>query len=197
MPVVRLTPTVSGGLVALPAQRSAPDNMEDLVMDADQFAGLARAVSERGEDGAGDRDQFATLQRLIAAKGSRRLALAGLVGAGLLGQGAELTKGRCRREKGKNTRQCRRHRDQQGPGGFWDCQQDKLYGVCSFLVPEPCCNGMTCTSTVDPFVTACQLLCTTDNDCKKKFPNKALACRTDLLVCPIQAALGNKCCVPL
>ena len=77
MPVVRLTPTVSGGLVALPAQRSAPDNMEDLVMDADQFAGLARAVSERGEDGAGDRDQFATLQRLIAAKGSRRLFLAG------------------------------------------------------------------------------------------------------------------------
>lgn len=167
-------------------------------MDADRFDGLARVVSARGADSADEQEQFAALQRLIAAKGTRRIALGGLVGAGLVGREGRQADARCRGKKGRNTRQCRRrHRKQNGAGGFWDCQQDQLFGVCSLLVPEPCCNGMTCTSTIDPFVTGCQFLCKTDSDCKKTFPGKALACRTDLLVCPIQAALGNKCCVPV
>jgi hypothetical protein len=166
---------------------------EGASVDSERFDGLARTVGDRGAERDRDRDQFEALTRLVATKGSRRLALAGLMEAVLLGQEAHSTDARCRSKEGKNTRQCRRReRKGKAPGGYFDCQQDQLFGLCFIFGPAPCCNGMTCASTITPFVTACQLPCATDDDCKKKFPNKALACRLDALVCPLR----DKCCVP-
>lgn len=78
--------------------------------------------------------------------------------------------------------------------------QAKLFGLCTInpfdIDRNPCCNGMACIGTINPIVTACQLRCATDADCAAAFPNTALACRTDVLVCPFEAAAGQKCCVP-
>jgi hypothetical protein len=171
-------------------------------MDAERFDGLARTVAEREEERARDRALFDSLARLVAAKRSRRLALAGLVGGAgaLLGQVAQPTAAQCRGKEDKNKRQCRRDRDGNAPGaGGGSCAQKNLFGLCvagSVFEDEPCCNNMVCTPTVGVFVWGCQYLCETDADCKRKFPNKALACRTDALVCPLNALLGGKCCVP-
>jgi hypothetical protein len=140
-----------------------------------------------------DREQFDALTRLVAATGSRRVALAGLLGAVLHSLGLQPTAAQCRAKEGKHKRQCRRHhRDAKAPGGLFPCQ-DKLFGLCLLKEFEgsECCNNMTCTITFNPFVTACQFPCETDDDCKRKFPNKALVCRQDHLVCPLEA----KCCV--
>ncbi len=59
-----------------------------------------------------------TLTRLVAAKGSRWVALAGLMAAVLQGQAPQPTEAQCRAKEGKNKRQCRRrHRDANAPGG--------------------------------------------------------------------------------
>jgi hypothetical protein len=167
--------------------------MEGTSLDPQRFYGLARTVADREEERARDREQFETLTRLVAKKGTRRLALAGLLGAVLLGQGPQPAAAQCRSKEGKNLRQCRRrHRDANAPGAGDDCGQDKLFGLCFALQPTPCCNSMECVGTIAPFVTACQYLCDTDGDCTRKFPHKALACRDDALVCPLR----GKCCVP-
>lgn len=191
-------------------------------MDSGQFDELTRAIGERAEDERADHARFAALQRLAAAPGSRRVALAGLVGAGLLGLGARAEAGEAPRERleGRTPRRNRKQRNRRQrndppeklPGSSpWDrgrigphvCRQESLFGVCSetiFYDPEhdsrPCCNDMTCTATAGVLVTACQFYCTTDADCRKQFPNKALACKVDALVCPVRALKGEKCCVP-
>jgi len=144
------------------------------------------------EKDAMDREQFDALTRLVAAKGSRRLALAGLLGTIILGRLPQATEARCRGKKGKNKHQCRRRsRDKKGHGGQFSCQ-DKLFGLCTLRPIGPgCCNGMSCLPSINPFVTACQFECETDDDCARKFPHKGLACRADLLACP-----PEKCCVP-
>jgi hypothetical protein len=167
-------------------------------MDVDRFDGLARTVAERDEEQARDRALFETLTRLVAKKGTRRLALAGLLAMVLHGVGLQPTAAQCRGKEDKNKRQCRRReRKEQAPGAGSSCgfgSQDKLFGVCTPFVPTPCCNGLGCTPTAGIFVDACQFPCATDADCKQKFPNKALACRPDALVCPFIP--GGKCCVP-
>ena len=143
-----------------------------------------------------DRKRFDTLTRIVAAKGSRRIALAGLLGAVLLGREALPTAAQCQSKDGKNKRQCRRReRDARAPGAS-QCGQDKLFGLCFAFQQQPCCNDMRCTQTIAPGVTGCQYLCESDDDCKRAFPKKALACRTDALVCPTEALAGLKCCVP-
>jgi hypothetical protein len=168
--------------------------MEGTCVDEERFDGLARSVAEREEERTRDREQFETLTRLVSAKGSRRAALAGLVAIILQGQVPEPSEAGCRGKKGKRKRQCRRRI------GAGACQE-KLFGLCTInpfdISNNPCCNGMACIGTIDPIVTACQFRCTTDDDCKKKFPGKALACRTDVLVCPFEALVNQKCCVPL
>ena len=164
-------------------------------MDAEQFDGLARTVAERDEERARDREQFATLTRLVAKKGTRRLALAGLLAGVLQGLRSQPTAAQCRAKEGKERRQCRRReRDDRAPGA--GACQEKLFGLCTVNLfnpdANPCCNSMECVGTIAPFVTACQYLCDTDGDCKRKFPNKALVCREDVAVCPLR----GKCCVP-
>lgn len=141
-----------------------------------------------------DRERFDTLTRLVAAKGSRRLALAGLLGVVLLGRGAQPTAAQCRSKEGKEKRQCRRrHREDNAPGGIFPCQ-DKLLGVCTAEpIGSGCCNGMECYPTITGVVTACQFQCNTDADCKRKFPHKAFVCRQDVLVCP---GANITCCLP-
>lgn len=144
-----------------------------------------------------DQKRFDRLTRFMAPTGSRRAALTGMLGAVLLGQRTEPAEARCRGKKGKHKRQCRRRQQHQhGRGGSGGCAQDKLFGLCFAFQPQPCCNDMRCTQTFTPGVTACQFICETDADCKRAFPKKALACRTDALVCPTEALVGLKCCVP-
>ena len=142
-----------------------------------------------------DRERFETLARLVAAKGSRRVALAGLLGAVLFGQRADVTDAQCRSKEGKEKRQCRRREREEKAPGAGACQE-KLFGLCTVNLfnpdANPCCNSMECVGTIAPFVTACQTLCDTDGECKRKFPNKALVCREDIAVCPLR----GKCCVP-
>jgi hypothetical protein len=167
--------------------------MERTPVDSEQFDGLARTVADREEERANDREQFDALIRLAARKGSRRMALAGLLGAALLGRTRQAAEAQCRGKEGKNKRQCRRReREQNAPGGLFPCQE-KLNGVCA-LEPlgSECCNGLTCTPTFSLVVLGCQFPCRSDDDCHKKFPNKALACRRDDAVCP----RFEKCCVP-
>ena len=142
-----------------------------------------------------DREQFDALTRLVSSRGSRRLALAGLLGATLLGRLPQATEASCRGKKGKNKRQCRRRSRNNGRGIDIVCQ-DKLFGLCTYIPGvqgNPCCNGLACTPSLNVLVTACQFFCETDDDCARKFPHKALACRQDLLVCP---GGSQKCCVP-
>ncbi len=174
--------------------------MEGTTVDSERFDGLARSVAERREEHDRDREQFQALTCLIAAKGSRRIALVGLLAVVLHGMRRQPAAAQCRSQEGKNKRQCRRReREDKAPGA--GCNgQDKLFGVCVapslFIGGDVCCNDMACEPTFNPLITACQQYCTTDEDCKKKFPNKALACRTDLAVCPFHAVFGGKCCVP-
>ena len=191
-------------------------------MDREQCDELAGAVDERGDGGDQDRERFAALKGLIGAKGSRRQTLAGLIGAGLLGLGAlpaqaerphQRLQGRTpkrnrkqrnrRRSNGQNEKAARSSPWERNRSGPSKCIQEKLFGVCTqtpFYEPEqdshPCCNGMECTATAGVLVTACQMYCATDADCKAAFPGKALACRVDALVCPARALKGEKCCVP-
>lgn len=139
-----------------------------------------------------NQEQFDALIRLVSARGSRRLALAGLLGSSLLGRLPQATEAGCRGKKGKNKLQCRRRgRDKKGQGGGLTCQ-DKLFGLCTVRpLGAGCCNDLSCLSSINPFVTACQFECETDDDCARKFPHKALACRADVLACP-----PEKCCVP-
>jgi hypothetical protein len=170
--------------------------MEGKSVDADRFDGLARTVAERGEERARDSDQFEALTRLVAAKGSRRVALAGLLGAVLHGVGLQSTAAQCRSKEGKEKRQCRRRqRQNNAPGGLFACQ-DKLFGLCfhtDFGGPGCCDKDLVCQFTVTGFVTACQLFCNTDADCRRKFPTSKLVCRRDIFICPSQDV---KCCVP-
>jgi hypothetical protein len=162
-------------------------------VDSERFDQLARGFGERGAERDRDRDQFAALIRLVTINGTRRVVLAGLLGAGLQGLGRQPTAAQCRSKEGKDKRQCRRREREQNAPGAGTCIQDKLFGLCSLFRAEPCCNGMTCADTIaGPFVTACQYVCQTDADCKQKFPNKALACRPDALICLFQ----SQCCVP-
>lgn len=195
-------------------------------MDSEGFDRLARLVSEHGEDAAADgaQDHYAALQRAITATGSRRVALTGLLGAGLLGlasraEAAERpgqrlqgrTPRRNRKQRNKRQRNDQPHHGKGAKSSPWDrgrigphiCRQEKLFGVCSitpFYEPtqdaRPCCNDMQCTATAGVLVTACQFYCNTDTDCTKQFPGKALACKVDALVCPVRALEGKKCCVP-
>jgi hypothetical protein len=142
-----------------------------------------------------DREQFDALTRCVSARGSRRLAFAGLFGATVLSRLPQATEARCRGKKGKNKRQCRRRSRDNGRGIDIVCQ-DKLFGLCTYIPGvngNPCCNGMTCFPTINPIVTACQFPCQSDDDCARKFPRKALTCRADLLVCP---GTNEKCCLP-
>ena len=163
-------------------------------MDGKRFDGLARTVAEHDEERDRDRSQFDTLTRLVAAKGSRRAALAGLMGGAgaLLGQVSQPTAAQCRGKEGKNKHQCRRReREDRPPGAGLSCQ-DKLFGLCTNFSATPCCNNMRCTPTAAVVVTACQFPCQTDDDCQRKFPHKGLVCRPDIAVCPFLA----KRCVP-
>jgi hypothetical protein len=79
------------------------------------------------------------------------------------------------------------------------CAQQNLFGVCTPFqtgFTAPCCGQMTCTLTAGLLVASCEQYCSTDDDCKRAFPHKALACRIDALVCPVEAINGHKCCVP-
>jgi hypothetical protein len=65
-----------------------------------------------------DRAPVETLTRLVAAKGSRRVALTGLLATVLLGMDPQPTAAQCRSKEGQNKRQCRRrHRENTAPGG--------------------------------------------------------------------------------
>ena len=65
-------------------------------LDSEGFDGLARTFGDLGQDPARDRERFDTLSRLVAAKGSRRMALAGLTAAVLQGQEPQPTAVQCR-----------------------------------------------------------------------------------------------------
>ena len=177
-------------------------------MESDRFDGLVRTVAERGEEHARARAQFAALTRLVAAPRSRRLVLVGLLAMVLPGVGAGPTAAQCRSKEGKNKRRCRRREREgkaPGAGGLIPCQKN-LFGLCTLApIGDECCDkAMVCTDTIGSAgaglfgvrVTACQVVCQTDNDCERHFPNRHLACRTDVLVCPIEAVKGQKCCVP-
>jgi len=81
-----------------------------------------------------------------------------------------------------------------GAGRLPFCQR-ALGGVCTATnvgVPGCCDRDLLCTSTVSVVVTACQLPCDADADCRATFPHTRLVCRKDLAVCPFL----DKCCVP-
>lgn len=142
-----------------------------------------------------NQEQFDALIRVVSARGSRRLALAGLLGAITLGRLPQATEARCSGKKGKNKRQCRRRKRDHGHGIDIVCQ-DKLFGLCTYIPGvkgNPCCNDLTCLPTINPIVTACQFPCQSDDDCARKFPHKALTCRSDFFVCP---GANDKCCLP-
>jgi hypothetical protein len=103
-----------------------------------------------------DREQFDTLTRLVAAKGSRRVALGGLLGAVILGQGPQLTATQCRSKEDKNKRQWpRRHRRDAPRGG--DSPTCGLGGQLSGdLLGVECCGPLTCTTSIS-VVSSCVL----------------------------------------
>jgi hypothetical protein len=122
-----------------------------------------------------DRERFETLARLVAAKGSRRVALAGLVGAGLFGQRADITAAQCRAKEGKEKRQCRRReRDDRAPGA--GACQEKLFGLCTVNLfnpdANPCCNSMECVGTIAPFVTPANTCATPTESARGNSPTR-------------------------
>lgn len=156
-----------------------------------------------------DRSAFDAFTRRLAAPGSRRAMLGVLAGALLATPTVATARRRHRRARpdhpGNGDNPPGHGSTPPGHGGTppgsggGSCAQKKLFGLCiagSVFEDEPCCNGMTCTSTINPFIWACQKYCTADADCQQAFPNKALVCRTDALVCPLEAIFGGKCCVP-
>jgi hypothetical protein len=137
-----------------------------------------------------EREQFDALTRLVSAPGSRRRALAALLGVALLRLAPQPAVAGCRAKAGKAKRRCRRQQRDSAGGGSGQCQE--LNHLCGLLVPDPCCAGLTCTPTFNPVVLGCQLVCATDEDCQRRYPRHRILCQTDLAVCPL---LG-KCCVP-
>ena len=83
------------------------------------------------------------------------------------------------------------------PPGEFQCQP-KLFGLC-FVEPlggKGCCDPkLACINTASVFVTACQLLCDTDDDCRRTYPHSTLVCRRDALACPFVTTAAG-CCVP-
>lgn len=76
------------------------------------------------------------------------------------------------------------------------CYPDQPFELCAApaIGGAGCCpySKLVCTPTFVPAVTACQVPCATDADCRAAYPHKALACRADFAVCPFL----EKCCVP-
>ena len=165
--------------------------MERTTVDSKRFDGLARTVADRGAERTRDSDQFEALTRLVATKGSRRVALAGLLGAVLLGHGAQPTAAQCRAKEGKEKRQCRRRQRRNTPRGGASPTCGLAGQLCGDLLGVECCGPFKCTTTLG-VISNCVLPCTSDEQCRKQFPNNQVACRADLLTCPFIS--GGKCC---
>ncbi len=89
-----------------------------------------------------DRKRFDTLTRVVAARGSRRVALTGLLGAVLFGQEPQSIEARCRGKKGKHKRQCRR-------GSI------SMVAAAAVAVGRISCSGCASPSNSNPAATIC------------------------------------------
>ena len=64
--------------------------------------------------------------------------------------------------------------------------------VCSEFWGAECCDPAECRSTAGLYLTTCQYLCESDQECQEKFHTQDLQCVVDIVAC---FALGSKCCL--
>ena len=163
-----------------------------------------------------DRERFDTLTRLFATRGSRRSALAALLGGILLAQNAPSLPARRRKGKGKKkppakvlvchngeTLSVSRSavRGIELDGGFvGPCPTGAATGggciqvdqLCNKFGGPSCCSPTVCQPTLAPLVTTCQLGCTSDQDCANRLGTSDVSCVADAGACPFHP----KCCRP-
>jgi hypothetical protein len=65
-----------------------------------------------------------------------------------------------------------------------------LYQTCGLLVPDACCDGLSCQVSIVPAISGCQKRCSSDAECDAL--RSGYVCRTDIGICPTTA----RCCVP-
>jgi hypothetical protein len=139
-----------------------------------------------------DRERFDTLTRLVATKGSRRLALAGLLAMVLHGVDLHLTAAQCRSKEGKEKRQCRRRERRDTPRGGASPTCGLAGQICGDLFGVECCGPLKCTTSLS-VISSCVLPCTSDQQCRKQFIYNQVSCKADAFYCPF--IRGGKCCV--